>query len=42
MADVLSQEEIDALLSATDGDEGEWHDNPFGLRKCVSVELAWD
>jgi len=27
---------------STDGDEGEWHDNPFGLRKCVSVELAWD
>ena len=27
MADILSQEEIDALLSATDGDEGEIEDD---------------
>ena len=30
MADVLSQEEIDALLSATDGDEGEIEDDMEG------------
>ena len=25
-----------------DGDDGEWHDNPFNLHRRVSVELSWD
>ena len=25
-----------------DGDEGGWYDNPFELRKLVSVELCWN
>ena len=26
---------------STEGDAGEWHDNPFDFCKRVSVELAW-
>ena len=27
---------------STEGDAGEWHDNPFDLYKSVSVELNWN
>jgi len=25
-----------------EGNDGEWHDNPFNLHRRVSVELSWD
>ena len=27
---------------STEGDDGGWYDNPFGLYKSVSVELNWN
>ena len=28
--------------TSDEGDKGEWHDNPWWLSKCVSVELTYE
>lgn len=28
--------------ASDDGDIGQWHDNPWGARKSLSVAVAWD